>query len=203
MPLWLFFFFCKGTNSEFVPLIASFEIRALFLSLRYRQRAVSVLRRPDGTQDPVPVQQLPEANGRMSRTACHHVSPQVQVSCTTSHPQKTWINKKCRWHEDDCSSNTKYLPLCPFLSFTYVPILPGKLLEVLSTPTPFIIGVNSFFRSETQELVGSCPRTLRNTRDVLSFHMPAPLWHSCPSVGSPNHKCFSSVFLFFFLFLKF
>ncbi|GAA6102774.1 myotubularin-related protein 5 isoform X1 [Tachysurus ichikawai] len=38
-------------------------------------------------------------------------------------------------------------------SFTYVPILPGKLLEVLSTPTPFIIGVNSFFRSETQELV--------------------------------------------------
>uniref|UniRef100_A0A7N8XP29 SET binding factor 1 n=1 Tax=Mastacembelus armatus TaxID=205130 RepID=A0A7N8XP29_9TELE len=38
-------------------------------------------------------------------------------------------------------------------SFTYVPILPGKLLEVLSTPTPFIIGVNSFFRSETQELL--------------------------------------------------
>uniref|UniRef100_A0A7N8X8X6 SET binding factor 1 n=1 Tax=Mastacembelus armatus TaxID=205130 RepID=A0A7N8X8X6_9TELE len=37
--------------------------------------------------------------------------------------------------------------------FTYVPILPGKLLEVLSTPTPFIIGVNSFFRSETQELL--------------------------------------------------
>ncbi|XP_057179764.1 myotubularin-related protein 5 isoform X9 [Triplophysa rosa] len=38
-------------------------------------------------------------------------------------------------------------------SFTYVPILPGKLLEVLSTPTPFIIGVNSLFHSETQELV--------------------------------------------------
>uniref|UniRef100_A0A3B3S7Q2 SET binding factor 1 n=1 Tax=Paramormyrops kingsleyae TaxID=1676925 RepID=A0A3B3S7Q2_9TELE len=38
-------------------------------------------------------------------------------------------------------------------SFTYVPILPGKLLEVLSTPTPFIIGVNSTFRSETQELL--------------------------------------------------
>lgn len=160
MPLWLFFFFCKGKNSEFVPLIASFEICELCLSLRYRQRAVSVLRRPDGTQDPVPVQQLPEANGRMSRTACHHVSPQVQVPCTTSHPKKTWINKKCRWHEDDCSSNNKYLPLCPFLSFTYVPILPGKLLEVLSTPTPFIIGVNSFFRSETQELVGSCPAVI-------------------------------------------
>ncbi|XP_029442613.1 myotubularin-related protein 5-like [Rhinatrema bivittatum] len=38
-------------------------------------------------------------------------------------------------------------------SFTYVPILPAQLLEVLSTPTPFIIGVNSLFRSETQELV--------------------------------------------------
>ncbi|XP_034019214.1 myotubularin-related protein 5 isoform X3 [Thalassophryne amazonica] len=38
-------------------------------------------------------------------------------------------------------------------SFTYVPILPGKLLEVLSTPTPFIIGVSSLFRSETQELL--------------------------------------------------
>ncbi|XP_060924481.1 myotubularin-related protein 5 isoform X4 [Limanda limanda] len=37
--------------------------------------------------------------------------------------------------------------------FTYVPILPGKLIEVLSTPTPFIIGVNSFFRPETQELL--------------------------------------------------
>uniref|UniRef100_A0A3Q3NKB0 SET binding factor 1 n=1 Tax=Labrus bergylta TaxID=56723 RepID=A0A3Q3NKB0_9LABR len=48
-------------------------------------------------------------------------------------------------------------------SFTYVPILPGKLLEVLSTPTPFIIGVNSFFRSETQELVSCC---YCNTTDV-------------------------------------
>ncbi|MBN3277328.1 MTMR5 protein, partial [Polyodon spathula] len=37
--------------------------------------------------------------------------------------------------------------------FTYIPILPGKLLEVLCTPTPFIIGVSSFFRSETQELL--------------------------------------------------
>lgn len=38
-------------------------------------------------------------------------------------------------------------------SFTYVPILPAQLLEVLSTPTPFIIGVHSIFQSETQELV--------------------------------------------------
>uniref|UniRef100_H9GCL9 Uncharacterized protein n=1 Tax=Anolis carolinensis TaxID=28377 RepID=H9GCL9_ANOCA len=38
-------------------------------------------------------------------------------------------------------------------SFTYVPILPAQLLEVLSTPTPFIIGVSSAFQSETQELL--------------------------------------------------
>lgn len=47
--------------------------------------------------------------------------------------------------------------LCLICSFTYVPILPAQLLEVLSTPTPFIIGVHSIFQSETQELVrGVC-----------------------------------------------
>uniref|UniRef100_A0AC11DQK1 SET binding factor 1 n=1 Tax=Ovis aries TaxID=9940 RepID=A0AC11DQK1_SHEEP len=38
-------------------------------------------------------------------------------------------------------------------SFTYVPILPAQLLEVLSTPTPFIIGVNAAFQAEAQELL--------------------------------------------------
>ncbi|XP_077025391.1 myotubularin-related protein 5 isoform X6 [Tamandua tetradactyla] len=38
-------------------------------------------------------------------------------------------------------------------SFTYVPILPSQLLEVLSTPTPFIIGVHAAFQAETQELL--------------------------------------------------
>ncbi|XP_075713709.1 myotubularin-related protein 5 isoform X3 [Rhinoderma darwinii] len=38
-------------------------------------------------------------------------------------------------------------------SFTYVPILPAQLLEVLSTPTPFIIGVSALFQAETQDLV--------------------------------------------------
>lgn len=42
-------------------------------------------------------------------------------------------------------------------SFTYVPILPAQLLEVLSTPTPFIIGVNAAFQAETQELVRAVP----------------------------------------------
>uniref|UniRef100_A0A9J7ZX47 SET binding factor 2 n=1 Tax=Cyprinus carpio carpio TaxID=630221 RepID=A0A9J7ZX47_CYPCA len=38
-------------------------------------------------------------------------------------------------------------------SYPYIPILPSRLLEVLSSPTPFIIGVHSMFQSEIQELV--------------------------------------------------
>lgn len=38
-------------------------------------------------------------------------------------------------------------------SFTYIPILPANLLEVLCTPTPFIIGVHSIFHSETEDLL--------------------------------------------------
>uniref|UniRef100_UPI00398EB046 myotubularin-related protein 5 isoform X1 n=1 Tax=Pristiophorus japonicus TaxID=55135 RepID=UPI00398EB046 len=38
-------------------------------------------------------------------------------------------------------------------SFTYIPILPAQLLEVLSSPTPFIIGIHSFFRAEMQDLL--------------------------------------------------
>ncbi|MGH0167180.1 UNVERIFIED_CONTAM: hypothetical protein FKN15_078326 [Acipenser sinensis] len=38
-------------------------------------------------------------------------------------------------------------------SYPYIPILPTQLLEVLSTPTPFIIGVHSMFQSEIQELL--------------------------------------------------
>ncbi|XP_043944593.1 myotubularin-related protein 5 [Protopterus annectens] len=38
-------------------------------------------------------------------------------------------------------------------SFTYIPILPANLLEVLCTPTPFIIGVHSIFQSETEDLL--------------------------------------------------
>uniref|UniRef100_A0A452ETC8 UDENN domain-containing protein n=1 Tax=Capra hircus TaxID=9925 RepID=A0A452ETC8_CAPHI len=41
----------------------------------------------------------------------------------------------------------------PVSDFTYVPILPAQLLEVLSTPTPFIIGVNAAFQAEAQELL--------------------------------------------------
>ncbi|XP_072475558.1 myotubularin-related protein 13 isoform X2 [Notamacropus eugenii] len=38
-------------------------------------------------------------------------------------------------------------------SYPYIPILPAQLLEVLSSPTPFIIGVHSVFRNEVHELL--------------------------------------------------
>uniref|UniRef100_A0A4W4G0Y4 SET binding factor 2 n=1 Tax=Electrophorus electricus TaxID=8005 RepID=A0A4W4G0Y4_ELEEL len=38
-------------------------------------------------------------------------------------------------------------------SYPYIPILPSGLLEVLSSPTPFIIGVHSMFQGETQDLL--------------------------------------------------
>ncbi|XP_026176367.1 myotubularin-related protein 13 isoform X2 [Mastacembelus armatus] len=38
-------------------------------------------------------------------------------------------------------------------SYPYIPILPSRLLEVLSSPTPFIIGVHSMFQSEIQDLL--------------------------------------------------
>lgn len=74
-------------------------------------------------------------------------------------------------------------------SFTYVPILPAQLLEVLSTPTPFIIGVNAAFQAETQELVRSClvsaPPLVRcwqacwcSAGTVLVSHHLLPLVHS-------------------------
>lgn len=43
--------------------------------------------------------------------------------------------------------------LCVIGSYPYIPILPSRLLEVLSSPTPFIIGVHSMFQSEIQDLV--------------------------------------------------
>lgn len=76
-------------------------------------------------------------------------------------------------------------PLCPapsllaptllspgLCSFTYVPILPAQLLEVLSTPTPFIIGVNAAFQAETQELVRATLCTPRAAGLLAGLRVP-------------------------------
>lgn len=51
-------------------------------------------------------------------------------------------------------------------SYPYIPILPAQLLEVLSSPTPFIIGVHSVFRNDIHELV-SIPT--ENIVSVIAF----------------------------------
>lgn len=74
-----------------------------------------------------------------------------------SHPTTSWRWGSSAGVEDGAwvESRARLAAAMLFFgcSFTYVPILPAQLLEVLSTPTPFIIGVHSIFQSETQELV--------------------------------------------------
>lgn len=42
----------------------------------------------------------------------------------------------------------------PFIySHVYIPLLPSSLLEVLSSPTPFIMGVHSSLRNEVEDLL--------------------------------------------------
>jgi myotubularin-related protein 5/13 len=39
---------------------------------------------------------------------------------------------------------------------TYVPILPTSILEILSTPTPFIMGIHSSMQNEINDVVSVC-----------------------------------------------
>jgi myotubularin-related protein 5/13 len=38
---------------------------------------------------------------------------------------------------------------------TYVPILPATILEILSTPTPFIMGIHSSMQNEVNDVVSA------------------------------------------------
>jgi len=38
-------------------------------------------------------------------------------------------------------------------SHVYIPLLPANLVEVLSTPTPFLMGIHSSLKGETIDLV--------------------------------------------------
>lgn len=43
-----------------------------------------------------------------------------------------------------------------YFRYVYIPILPSALLEVLSSPTPFIAGVHSVHKEDIQDLVSYC-----------------------------------------------
>ncbi|XP_019511751.1 PREDICTED: myotubularin-related protein 13 isoform X2 [Hipposideros armiger] len=68
-------------------------------------------------------------------------------------------------------------------SYPYIPILPAQLLEVLSSPTPFIIGVHSVFKTDIHELalsasegsrLGCCHGKGKEHRSALQ-----PLYFEC------------------------
>ena len=40
-----------------------------------------------------------------------------------------------------------------YYSYVYIPLLPAALVEVLSTPTPFIAGVHSTVRNQVMDLL--------------------------------------------------
>ncbi|KAJ8247545.1 hypothetical protein GJAV_G00247580 [Gymnothorax javanicus] len=67
-------------------------------------------------------------------------------------------------------------------SYPYIPILPSRLLEVLSSPTPFIIGVHSVFQEEIQELLDVITAdldggTIKIPECIHLSHIPEPLLH--------------------------
>uniref|UniRef100_S4RYP5 Myotubularin phosphatase domain-containing protein n=1 Tax=Petromyzon marinus TaxID=7757 RepID=S4RYP5_PETMA len=65
-------------------------------------------------------------------------------------------------------------------SYPYIPILPAQLLEVLSTPTPFIIGVHSMFINHLPDLV-------RHTALVLELSLATNGLSVQPRVANEMH----------------
>nr|XP_020645587.1 myotubularin-related protein 13 isoform X4 [Pogona vitticeps] len=67
-------------------------------------------------------------------------------------------------------------------SYPYIPILPAQLLEVLSSPTPFIIGVHSIFRNDIHELLDVIIAdldggTIKIPECIHLSQLPEPLLH--------------------------
>ncbi|XP_067396874.1 myotubularin-related protein 13 isoform X2 [Emydura macquarii macquarii] len=67
-------------------------------------------------------------------------------------------------------------------SYPYIPILPAQLLEVLSSPTPFIIGVHSVFCADIHELLDVIIAdldggTIKIPECIHLSQLPEPLLH--------------------------
>ncbi|KAM4617608.1 myotubularin-related protein 13 isoform 2-T2 [Discoglossus pictus] len=67
-------------------------------------------------------------------------------------------------------------------SYPYIPILPAQLLEVLSSPTPFIIGVHSIFCTEIHDLLDVIIAdldggTIKIPECIHLSQLPEPLLH--------------------------
>ncbi|XP_070563333.1 myotubularin-related protein 13-like isoform X5 [Ptychodera flava] len=60
-------------------------------------------------------------------------------------------------------------------SYVYIPVLPNALMEVLSTPTPFIMGVHSSNKSEIQELLDVVVADLDSGYLSIPEHLNLPM----------------------------
>ncbi|XP_071974941.1 myotubularin-related protein 13 isoform X3 [Engystomops pustulosus] len=74
-------------------------------------------------------------------------------------------------------------------SYPYIPILPAQLLEVLSSPTPFIIGVHSVFCSELHDLLDVIIAdldggTIKIPECIHLSPLPEPLLHQAQTALS-------------------
>ncbi|XP_035251970.1 myotubularin-related protein 13-like isoform X1 [Anguilla anguilla] len=74
-------------------------------------------------------------------------------------------------------------------SYPYIPVLPSQLLEVLSSPTPFIIGVHSMFQSEILDLLDVIIAdldggTIKIPECIHLSHLPEPLLHQTQTLLS-------------------
>uniref|UniRef100_A0A8I3ZZE0 SET binding factor 2 n=1 Tax=Callithrix jacchus TaxID=9483 RepID=A0A8I3ZZE0_CALJA len=74
-------------------------------------------------------------------------------------------------------------------SYPYIPILPAQLLEVLSSPTPFIIGVHSVFKTDIHELLDVIIAdldggTIKIPECIHLSSLPEPLLHQTQSALS-------------------
>ncbi|POI29539.1 hypothetical protein CIB84_006712, partial [Bambusicola thoracicus] len=87
-------------------------------------------------------------------------------------------------------------------SYPYIPILPAQLLEVLSSPTPFIIGVHSVFRNDIHELLDVIIAdldggTIKIPECIHLSQLPEPLLHQTQMALSL--VCFDTKLNFHFL----
>lgn len=62
---------------------------------------------------------------------------------------------------------------------TYVPILPASILEILSTPTPFIMGIHSNMQNEVNDVVSAYNMCLFPVRKIKFIHNILARCHRC------------------------
>ncbi|XP_034663614.1 myotubularin-related protein 13 isoform X2 [Drosophila subobscura] len=111
--------------------------------------------------------------------------------CAVMTENKILFLSKCYWHLTE-SCKALVALMYPFrYTHVYIPILPAPLTEVLSTPTPFIMGIHSSLQTEITDLLDvivvdldgglvTIPEALTPPVPIL----PSPLWEQTQNLLS-------------------